>query len=147
MRARAVMRWAVAVLAAVAGGGVIVALHARQGESMGFSGADLWEQYDSAGRPAPRRVRLSAAQADRLAGEFAGLGTGRRSDVAGSWLAGWAVVFAKPDGTTLPVNIDRAGQVWSEGAGDWQAGPGLLATLTAAFASGTPAPPASQPSE
>jgi hypothetical protein len=50
--------------------------------------------------------RVDATTAERLASFFPGLGTGQRSNMAGSWLPTMTIIFYEPDGNGLIVQSD-----------------------------------------
>ena len=71
-----------------------------------------------------------------LASFFPGIGQGKESPAAGAWRAGYWVKFERADGRSVTVTVDGDAREWSEGHGDWRAGPGLKEYLDGLLAAG-----------
>ena len=65
-------------------------------------------------------VLVTGEQLNKLIEYLPHVGTGKRNDFSGSWIAGLEIKLIRADGTGTVVRTDTGLRWWTEGNGDWE---------------------------
>jgi hypothetical protein len=100
-----------------------------------FTRAEVRQLRVASNAPPIATKVVEGAQLDQLVSYFPGVGTGRRSELFGSWMPTYEICFFRADSTRACISTN--GQFWNEESGDWRVDPAFIGFARDLFAPAT----------